>query len=234
MDAVGLPAARFLVEALGAEPERKRRGRLLDGIRSMGELALPAVYEGLDSPAWYLVRNALNLLSDMGDAGALDAVVRCLSHPDARVNRAAVRALWKLGGPLSMTPLLAAFPQVEPETQSEIMFALVQVRAAQSVSTLAAYAMDRRNLEAMRVKAAETIGQIGDPRSIQALVEIAGRKGRLFTTAEPLAVRLAACRALLALGTPAASEALFELVAAEPWHRDRTALQQIVNSRRSS
>ena len=234
MDAVGLPAARFLVEALGAEPERKRRGRLLDGIRSMGELALPAVYEGLESPAWYLVRNALNLLSDMGDAGALDAVVRCLSHPDARVNRAAVRALWKLGGPLSMTPLLAAFPQVEPETQSEIMFALVQVRAAQSVSTLAAYAMDRRNLEAMRVKAAETIGQIGDPRSIQALVEIAGRKGRLFTTAEPLAVRLAACRALLALGTPAASEALFELVAAEPWHRDRTALQQIVNSRRSS
>jgi len=83
-------------------------------------------------------------------------------------------------------------------------------------------------------KAAETIGQIGDPRSIQALVEIAGRKGRLFTTAEPLPVRLAACKALLALGTPAASEALFELVAAEPWHRDRTALQQIVNSRRSS
>jgi HEAT repeat protein len=114
------------------------------------------------------------------------------------------------------------------------MFALVQVRAIQAIPTLAAFAVDRRNPEAQRVKAAETIGQIGDPRSIQALVEIAGRKGRLFTTAEPLAVRLAACRALLALGTPAASEALFELVAAEPWHRDRTALQQIVNSRRSS
>ena len=108
------------------------------------------------------------------------------------------------------------------------------LRAAQAVSTLSAYALDRRNLEPLRVKAAETIGQIGDPRSIQALVEIAGRKGRVFTTAEPLPVRLAACKALLALGTPAASEALFELVAAEPWHRDRTALQQIVNSRRSS
>jgi len=234
LDAVGLPAARFLVETLGSEPDRKRRARLLEAIRSMGDAALPAVYEGLDSPAWYLVRNALNLLSDMGDAGALEAVIRCLAHPDGRVDRAAVRALWKLGGPLSVTPLLAAFPQADPETQSEIMFALVQVRAAQSVSTLAAYALDRRNLEPMRVKAAETIGQIGDPRSIQALVEIAGRKGRVFTTAEPLPVRLAACKALLALGTPAASEALFELVAAEPWHRDRTALQQIVNSRRSS
>jgi hypothetical protein len=193
LDTVGLPAARFLVETLGEEPDRKRRGRLLEAIRSMGEAALPAVYEGLDSPAWYLVRNALNLLSDMGDAGAVAAVAARLDHPDGRVKRAAVRALWKLGGPQSVAPLLAAFPLVEPETQSEIMFAMVQVRAAQAVGALAAFAMDRRNAEVMRARAAETIGQIGDPRSIPALLE---------------------------------------LVAAEPWHRDRSALQQVVNTRR--
>jgi HEAT repeat protein len=232
LEAVGLPAARFLVEVLGEEPERKRRARLLEAIRSMGETALPAVYEGLESPTWYLVRNTLNLLSDMSDAGALGPVGECLAHPDGRVKRAAVRAIWKLGGPLAVTPLLAALPQVDPETQSEIMFALVQVRAVQAVAPLAAYALDKRNPELMRARAAETIGQIGDPRSIPSLVEIAGRKGRLFTTAEPLPVRLAACKSLLAMDSSAAWEALCEVVAAEPWHRDRKALQQIVNTRR--
>ena len=233
LDAVGLPAARFLVALLGEEPDRKRRGRLLDAIRGLGEMAVPAVYEGLDSPAWYLVRNALNLLADMGDAGAADAVLGCLGHPDGRVKRAAVRALWKLGGPASVGPLLALLPQVDPETQAEIMFALVQVRAPQAIGALAAFAVDRRHPEAVRAKAAETIGQIGDPRSIPALVEIVRRKGRMITTAEPAPVRVAACRALLALDTPVAWDALCELVAAEPWHRDRSVLQQVVNSRRS-
>jgi hypothetical protein len=234
LDAVGLPAAHYLVAVLGDEPDRKRRSRVLDAIRSMGELALPAVYEGLDSPSWYLVRNALNLLSEMGDASAVDSIRACLTHPDGRVKRASVRALWKLGGPASVAPLLTAFPQVDPETQSEIMFALVQVRAVQAVSTLASYAVDRKNPEILRARAAETIGQIGDPRSFQALVDIARRKGRLFTTAEPIQVRLAACRSLLALDSPVAWEALCELVAAEPWHRDRTVLQQVVNTRRST
>ena len=234
LETIGLPAARFLVSVLGDEPERKRRAKLLEAIRGLGEMALPAVYEGLDSPAWFLVRNALNLLSDMSDAGAVEPARACLAHPDGRVKRAAVRTLWKLGGPASVPHLLAAFPQVDPETQSEIMFALVQVRAFQAVSTLAAYAVDRRNTEAMRAKAAETIGQIGDPRSIPVLVDIVKRKGRLFTSAEPVQVRLAACKALLALDSPGAWEALCELVAAEPWHRDRSVLQQVVNTRRTT
>jgi HEAT repeat protein len=133
-----------------------------------------------------------------------------------------------------VAPLLAALPVVEPETQSEIMFALVQVRAVPAIGALGAFAMDKRYAEAMRARAAETIGQIGDPRSVQVLVEIVRRKGRLFTSAEPIQVRLAACKALLALGTPTAWEALCELVAAEPWHRDRTVLQQVVNTRRNT
>lgn len=233
LEEVGLPAARFLVGLLGGEPDRRRRGRLLEAIRSLGDPALPAVYEGLDSPTWYLVRNTLNLVSDMGDAGALDRVRACLGHSDGRVQRAAVRALWKLGGPASVAPLLAAIPQADPETQAEIMFALVQVRAVQAIAPLAAFAVDRRNPEAIRVKAAETLGQIGDPRAIPVLVDIVRRKGRMITTAEPVQVRVAACKALLALDTPAAWEALCELVASEPWHRDRSALQQVVNSRRS-
>jgi len=233
-DQVGQPAARALVEILGDEPDRKRRGRLLEAIRCMGAEALPAVYEGLGSPAWYLVRNALNLLAEIGDANVLEPAAACLAHPDGRVKRAAVRTMWKLGGPAAVTRLLAAFPTVDPGTQEEMMFGLGQVRAIQAVPVLAAFAMDRKNGEKLRVRAAETIGQIGDPRSIPVLAEMARRKGMIFTSAEPLEVRLAACRSLLALDAPGAKEAVAELVAAEPWHKDRSQLQQVLDAHRGA
>jgi hypothetical protein len=47
-------------------------------------------------------------------------------------------------------------------------------------------------------------------------------------------VRLAACRSLLTLDAPAAKEAVAELVAAEPWHKDRSLLQQVLDAHRGA
>jgi len=114
------------------------------------------------------------------------------------------------------------------------VFSIFQPGTAKLKDIVIKDVVEGKNGEKLRVRAAETIGQIGDPRSTQVLVEIVRRKGRLFTTAEPVQVRLAACKALLALDSPPAWEALCELVAAEPWHRDRTVLQQVVNTRRTT
>jgi hypothetical protein len=229
--AVGARAAMLLVEVLGDEPDRKRRGRLLDVIRALGSAALPAVEEGLNSDAWYLVRNALILLAEIGGSRAMEQANACLVHPDGRVKRAAVRTMWRVGGPASVPGLLGALPAVDPETQEEVMFGLAQLRATQAIATLAAFAADRKHIERQRVRAAETLGQIGDPRAVKSLKNLARRRGRIFTSTEPLPVRLAACRSLLALNTPAAIEALSEVVAGEPWHKDRTVLQQVLDSR---
>jgi len=230
--AVGQPSGRVLAAALGSEPERKRRARLLEALRALGPLALPAVYEALEAPAWFLVRNALNLLGEIGDAGSVERVRGCLAHTDPRVKRAAVRALWRLGGAAAAPALLGALPGAEPETQLEIMFALGQIRAAQAVAALAGFALDRRHTEQLRVKAAETIGQIGDPGSVPLLADLARRKGRIFSTAEPLPVRIAACRAMAALGSAQALAALAELVAAEPRGGDRNELQKVLDGHR--
>ena len=230
LEAAGDAACKLLVDILGEEPDRKRRGRLIEGIRGLGEPALPALYRGLDSPAWYLVRNTLNLLGDMGDAGALPAVERCLSHPDGRVKRAAVRTLWKVCGPAAVPALLALLPLVDPETQMEVVFALGQVRSVQAVPVLATFAQERRTPQPLRLRACEILGQIGGNGAIAALAELAHRRGRFFSTAEPTEVRLAACRALLALHLPEAVEALRKIVAAEPWNKERALLQQVLDN----
>lgn len=231
-NAMGQPAGQTLMELLGEEPDRKRRGRLLETIRAMGLGALPAIQEGLASNTWYLVRNALNLLGEIGDLTSMNQAVPCLDHPDGRVKLAAARALYKVGGAAAVPVLVGAFPTVNPETQEEILFGLGQLRAAQALQALSAYALDKRNPDRLRARTAETIGQIGDTRAIPVLTELVRRRGRIFTSAEPLEVRLAACRALMALDNVGATEALAHLVAAEPWHKDRTALQQVLDSRR--
>jgi len=225
---LGGAAAAWLVRTLGEEPDRKRRGRLLEIIRALGPLAMPALQDCLHSPIWYLVRNTLNLLSEMGDANLLEEVSQCLHHSDGRVRRAAIRALWKLGGPASAPPLVAIFPESDPETQMEILFGLAHVQSPQAVPVLGAFVANAQSPEKVRIKTAEALGQIGNPAAIPFLVDLIRRRGRIFTSAEPLDLRVAAAQALMGIGTPPALEALKKLVVDEPRGTAREALARIL------
>jgi len=233
LEFLGAPMARHLVARLGQEDDRTRRGRLVEAVRSMGPLSLPPLFEALASPAWYLVRNALTLLSDLGDAGCLQAVVPLLRHTEPRVRRAAVRALWKLGGPASEPHLIARMKDTDPETLHEIFFALGQLRSESSVAPTAELALDKRIQERLRVQATDTLGLIASPRALPALVELLRRKG-LFAATEPPAVRLSAARALTVLGIPEAREALLRVVDAEPRGVERQAFLQLLESMASA
>jgi len=224
---LGEPAAQWLVNTLGEEPDRKRRGRLLELIKAIGPLAMPALQNGLHSSTWYLVRNTLNLLSEMGDAHLLEDVSQCLQHADGRVRRAAVRAAWKLGGPASAPHLLGIFLESDPETQVEVLFGLAHVQSAAAVPVLGEFAATAQTPEKLRIKTAETLGLIKNPAAIPFLVELIRRKGRIFTSAEPLELRLAAAQALVSIGAPPALDALRKLVSEEPRGEARDALSRL-------
>jgi len=227
---LGEPAARILVQQLGEEPDRKRRGRLLEIIRILGPLAMPALQDGLNSSMWYLVRNTLNLLAEMGDAGQLDDIAQCLRHSDVRVRGAAIRAAWKLGGPKAAPHLLGIFPTADPETQLEIIFGLTQIQSAAAVPVLGEFAKNPQTPVRLRIKSAEALGQIGNPAAIPFLMELVRRRGRIFTSAEPTEVRLAGAHALAAIGTVPALDALKTLTQDEPRGRDKDALQSILQT----
>ncbi|HEY3400678.1 MAG TPA: HEAT repeat domain-containing protein [Geothrix sp.] len=228
LEFLGAPMARHLVARLGEENDRPRRGRLVEAVRSLGPLSLPPLLEALASPAWYLVRNALTLLSDLGDAGCLPSIAPLLRHAEPRVRRTAVRALWKLGGPASEPHLLARMKDTDPETLHEILFALGQLRSEGSAVPIAELAQDKRVQERLRVQATDTLGLIASPRTLPALVELLRRKG-LFASTEPQAIRLSAARALAAMDHPQAREALLRVVDAEPRGEDREAFLRLLN-----
>lgn len=226
---LGEPAARYLVRMLAEEPDRRHRGRLLDVIRVLGPVAIPALTEGLWSPTWYVVRNTLNLLADMGDAGLMKHVTTALTHADGRVRASAVRATWKLGGPAACAPLLAALPAADPDTQLEILFGLGHTQSPAAVPGIAELAHHGSASLKVRIKAAEALGQIASAEALPILADLIKRKGRIFTSAEPTELRLAAARALLGLQTPQALATLKQMVSDEPRNQDREALQRLLD-----
>ena len=228
LEFLGDPMARHLVGRLGSETDRTRRGRLVDAIRSMGATSLPALVEALASPAWFMVRNALTLLADLGDAGCIPDILPRLRHPEPRVRRTAVRALWKLGGPVAEPHLVAQMKDTDAETMQEILFALGQLRSESSLPQVTALAQDKRVLERLRIQALETLGHIASPNAMPVLLECMRRKG-FFSAGEPTAIRMAAARALAALGTPEARAALQRTVDAEPKGEEREALRRLLD-----
>ena len=225
---IGDPMARHLVNRLGEENDRTRRGRLVEAVRSMGPAALPALMDALVAPAWFLVRNALTLLSDLGDAGCVSSILPLLRHPEPRVRRTAVRALWKLGGPVAEPHLVAQMKDTDMETMQEILFALGQLKSESSLPQVTELAQDKRVIEKLRIQAMDTLGHIASPKSLPMLVECLRRKG-FFGGGESQPIRLAAAKALATLGTPEAHAALQRAVDGEPKGEDRESLRRLLD-----
>ncbi|MBI3132751.1 MAG: HEAT repeat domain-containing protein [Acidobacteria bacterium] len=212
---IGGPMVRHLIQALGKEPDRGRRGRLMDALRTFGPLSLQHLRESLASPIpWFLARNLLTLLSEVGDAGALTEVLPLLRAKEVRVRRASVRAAWKLGGPAAEPHLLAMLKEADPETQLEIIFGLGQMRSETAVPTLLDLLQERRTPEAIRLKTLETLAFIQSSRCVQPLMDLIRKKG-FFSGSETPAIRMGAARALAAI-FPAGRQALQQVAEAEP------------------
>lgn len=217
----GTAIAAHLIEALGNEEDRNRRGRLVRALKAIGKPAHPFLIEALHSPTWFVVRNTLNVLSDIGERDHVAAIGTRLQHGDARVRRAAARALGRIGGAEAETLLAGAIYDRDAETQNEVFLCLASMKAVSAIPALIDVAKARRvggGDEKAREAAIHTIAQIGSPEAIPGLVEIIRPKG-IFAR-ESLQVRVAAAKALSAINTPEAHQALQHAIATE---NDRNA-----------
>lgn len=216
----GEKAAERLLDALAEEEDRGRRGRLMKAVKAVGKPALNALHHATKSPTWYLVRNALNLIGDLVAVDLIDDAVEALGHGDNRVRRAAARALGKLGGLRAEKQLGTALLSNDPETQLEILAALGAMKGDSAVPQIAEITKKKlgRGDDNVRMRAIETLGQVGSASGIPPLIELLRKKG-LLGGGESNEIRLAAAKALSALagaGVPEARAAADALVASEP------------------
>jgi hypothetical protein len=225
---LGGAIAHPVIEALGNEEDRNRRGRLVKALKSIGEPAFPALVETLRSSVWFVVRNTLNVLGDVGTPAQVEAIGRTLRHSDPRVRRAAARALGKIGGTEAERLLVEAMSDRDQETQAEVLLCLGSMKATTAIPGLAELA--RAKLlgtdDKVRELALTTLGQIGSDEAVPVLAEIVRPKG--FFVRDTPTIRVAAAKALAAIKTPAATDVLRNAANGETDRATKAVLQKLI------
>ena len=87
-----LAAAEPLLDALEASPARAVRRKLLDLITQLGPEAVTIIAARLPDERWFVVRNMLMLIADIG-TGTPELAMSYARHADPRVRREALRIL---------------------------------------------------------------------------------------------------------------------------------------------
>lgn len=112
--AFGERAVRLLLSALAEEGDLLVRKSIVDIIVRIGHPAIPAVLDNVNDSRWYVVRNMVTILGNLGIPDLAPNIVASLSHPDLRVKKEAIKGLSKLAHPSAVTALgeLCFFPEV--------------------------------------------------------------------------------------------------------------------------
>lgn len=86
-----------LIEALKNSPTMEERNRLMYLLRRFGTFLQPSLLRELGKPnLWYVYRNMLLILADIGDSQALPIASEFLKHQDARVRVEALTVVGKI------------------------------------------------------------------------------------------------------------------------------------------
>ena len=105
---VGAPAVPFLLAAMASSSSRKERLRTMAVVRSFSREARGAVLQLMQDGRWFVVRNALELLPDVGGPELTPAAQPFVTHGHARVRQSARQALRRFGGDEALAALVKA------------------------------------------------------------------------------------------------------------------------------
>ncbi len=110
---------------------------------------------------------AAGVLGRLGDRRATAPLVGLLDDGDILVRSAGAEALGALGDPRAANPLARALEREwEDRTRMAMMTALVQLKDNRALEPLLQVLERKRGTLEQRPKAAELLGQLGDPRAI--------------------------------------------------------------------
>jgi hypothetical protein len=93
----GAEVIPMFLDLLEGEENLSVRKRLLQLIVQCGPAVIPLAVERLKNPKWYVVRNMVVMLKDLGAKEALPDFVRCLQHDSSKLRMAALQAIESLG-----------------------------------------------------------------------------------------------------------------------------------------
>jgi len=204
-------SVRVLVDEEHRDPAEqigglRERRAMVDMLLEIGPDSPHVISEMMEDDRWYVVRNGVQVLGEAGLPDGLQHLTGTVAHEDARVRRASVVALQQIGGDAAGLLALARLDDEDASVRAAAARAVGALRAGRGVRQLLAL-LEREGDDDVIVAACRALGDYRDPSAVTALEKKA--TGSFFSKS-PTEIRIAAYRALAAIGTPKAQQLLIE------------------------
>lgn len=87
-----------LINVLGSLQGISGRKCVINALVSIGKKDINSLVKSLKDDRWYVVRNIIHILRQIGDPRVVDFLVKSVGHEDVRVRKEVIKALGELGG----------------------------------------------------------------------------------------------------------------------------------------
>ncbi len=223
---IGHDMALAVTDALSDSTDRYARRTFMDAMVALGQEGMTVVELMMVDPRWFVVRNAVAILGEVGGDRAVELITTSLAHSDARVRREALLSLARVGGEDAGMLVYGMIEDSDPEVRLAAAMAAGELKVERALKPLLTL-LEGENDEDVVIGVLRALGQLGDPGAVNAIEK---RAVGSFFSRPSAEVRIAAYRALHSIGTPHAKSLLEE--AMEDKHPGvRSAVRQIVSPR---
>lgn len=176
MARAGDAAVEVLVQELMSSQESQARRAYFDSIVAL-DLNATLLFDLVRDSRWFVVRNAVALLGEMGVEQADVAMLPLLTHDDDRIRIAAARALMRLGTAKAMHGLHGVIEDQHPEVRriAAAAYGLPGIGGGgvRPPAARLAAALDRERDEDVALEMLASLGKLGSADAIQRLLRIA-------------------------------------------------------------
>jgi len=197
-----------ILHLLKTSEEMRIRKKCISFIGRYEKEALPILTVELSkNNPWYFNRNIINLMAETGDEQVVSSITGFLTDQDERVQKAAIAAMTKIGGPVSNEALAETFESQPESIRKSLVQHFGQARVTSAVpkliSLLKGMTVTEKN-EPFAITIIQALGQIGDAdctTTIGSFLKKGGGLRRLFSKQNDNMVA-AAITALGKIGDP--------------------------------
>jgi len=197
---LGSPMAEAVGVALSDAQDRGARRSFMDAFVAFGPSGLGAVESMIRDSRWFVVRNGVRLLPDVGGRRAMDHLAAALGHPDGRVRREAITGLTRIGGEEASRLVLAVLGDDQADVRSAAAKAL-GVMGGHKAGPALLHRLDAESDGEVQIEVVRAVGRTGWAAAVPSLER---RAQASFFSRPPAELRIASLRALWSVGTPEA------------------------------
>ncbi|WP_457573980.1 cyclic nucleotide-binding domain-containing protein [Desulfolithobacter sp.] len=182
LSVLGRPAASWLINLLGQSKERSERRLLLALLLEIGPAARDELLERLNQDApWYLLRNIIRLLGEIGDKPCMGAILPYFAHKDLRVKKEVLVAAGNIAGPGLNDFLLHALQHGPRQLLGTVITLIGETGNDRFVTPLCELLehnpfTNPSHRDELERKICRAMGRIGSKKAIPALKEILTRR----------------------------------------------------------